>query len=243
MARQLPEHLRVPWAIKDALLVFLAAWIVLPIVVVLLVRLAAPYDPLSAWFLDGLRAGQIEASFALTVVDALGAVAILALYLRRYRASWAAVGWRRFSVWQASGYMLGMFIAFAVLSNAALWLVSLLDPNFNANQPQTNDFLNAAQSHRGLALAALVLLPPVIEETVFRGFIFPAVAKHWGLVAGAVVSSILFGLAHLQANVSVYTFVLGLVLCFLYVRLRSIVPGILLHMLNNYLAFMALSAR
>ncbi len=86
-----------------------------------------------------------------------------------------------------------------------------------------------------------MLIPPIIEETVFRGFIFPAFSKRFGVIIGALLSSLLFGFAHLQYNVGVYTVVLGLLLCLLYIKLRSIVPGIFLHMLNNYLAFVALT--
>ncbi len=241
-ARVLPDHLRVPWNILDALVVFLAAWIVLPIVIVILLRATEAFVPLSAWFLNGLRADEIGASFALAILDAVGALALVWGYLHRYKAGWSAVGWRGFSVWKASGYLLATFVAFAILSGVVLWLVSVLDPSFNANQPQENDFLGGADTHRTLALIALVVVPPIIEETVFRGFIFPALAKRWGMVAGAIGSSLLFGLAHLQANVGVYTFVLGLLLCFLYVRLRSIFPGVILHMLNNYIAFIALTS-
>ena len=104
-----------------------------------------------------------------------------------------------------------------------------------------NDFTKA-RPPRALrfVLVALVLLRPVVEETVFRGFIFPALSKRWGVVMGALGSSILFGIAHLQYNVSLYTIVLGLLLCFMYARLRSIWPGMVLHMLNNYLAYVAL---
>ncbi len=94
-----------------------------------------------------------------------------------------------------------------------------------------------------LSLWALVIIPPIIEEIVFRGFMFPAFAKRFGVVLGAVVSSLLFAVAHLQLNVSVYTFILGLLLCFLYVRLGSTIPGIGIHMLNNYLAYMALNQK
>jgi uncharacterized protein len=58
---------------------------------------------------------------------------------------------------------------------------------------------------------------------------------------GAVLSSGLFALAHGQANIAIYTFPLGLLLCFMYVRLGSIVPGMALHMINNYLAFVAVA--
>jgi membrane protease YdiL (CAAX protease family) len=241
--RSLPDHLNVPWKIIDAVLVFLAAWIVLPVVAVLALRVASPYVPLAHDFIQNLIKGDIGASFGLVLVDALAALGMLLLYLRHYQVGWAAVGWRRFDVFRAAGYLLMVFIVFVVATNLALWLVQVLAPGFNANEKQNNDFITGASNHRSLALIALVVLPPIIEETVFRGFIFPAFAKRWGFWGGAVASSVLFGFAHLQANVSIYTFLLGMLLCFMYARLRSIFPGMILHMLNNYLAFLALTSR
>jgi membrane protease YdiL (CAAX protease family) len=136
-----------------------------------------------------------------------------------------------------------MFLVFTIGVFALTALVALLVPAFDAGQAQTNEFTGQTASHPSLTLMALVIIPPIIEETVFRGFIFPALSRRRGLVFGAIMTSILFGLAHLQANVSIYTFVLGLVLCYMYVKLKSIVPGIILHMLNNYLAFIALGAK
>lgn len=239
--KALPEHLKVPWTVRDAVVVFLGPWIVLPVVVVLLARVMAPFVPWADMLIQGLRHDTPEASFVLAIVDVLGALGLLALYLRRYRAKWTAVGWRKFDAVQTAGYLMAIFIVFVVSIRVVLTLVSVLDPTFDAQQPQTNELLDAAGTHRALALIALVILPPFVEESVFRGFVFPALAKRMGLIWGAIGSSVLFGFAHLQANVAVYTFILGMLLCFLYTRVKSIVPGIALHMLNNYLAFLALT--
>ena len=67
---------------------------------------------------------------------------------------------------------------------------------------------------------------------------FSAMAKRFGAILGAVLSSLLFAFAHLQLNVGVYTFILGLLLCMMYYKLRSIWPGIFVHALNNYVALM-----
>ncbi len=243
LRRPLPHHLEVPWGVKDALVVFLGAWIALPALTIVLLRVTASFDPFAAAFIKGLQDGEIMTSFALAIIDGVGALALVMLYLRRYKAGWPAIGWRRFNPVRAIAYLLAIFIVFAVVINMVLWFVSLIDPSFQANEPQQNDFLASASSHPLIALVALVVIPPIIEETVFRGFIFPALSKRWGLILGAVGSSVLFGLAHLQANVSIYTFLLGLLLCFMYTRLKSIVPGIALHMLNNYLAFVALTTK
>ncbi len=132
---------------------------------------------------------------------------------------------------------LGLAVIFFVGVQLALMLVTLLLPGFNANQAQSNGIITTAKQQPILAIFALVILPPMLEETLFRGLMFPTLSKRIGLVWGAILSSALFGFAHLQANISVYTFVLGLVLCFMYVKLKSTIPGMLLHMLNNYVAF------
>ncbi len=241
--RPVPDHLHVPWGVKDALVVYFAAWVVMPaLIVVMLVALAAVVPPANG-FLKSLTQNSIEANFALTLMIALAGLGLVALYLRRYKAGWQAVGWRSFDLAKAALYLLVIFFVFIFAAMAALQLVSWLDPSFNADQPQNNELIDGASRSPTLALLGLVFIAPIIEETVFRGFVFPALAKRWGFWIGAVSSSILFGLAHLQANVGIYTFVLGILLCFMYARLRSIFPGMALHMLNNYLAFIALTGK
>jgi membrane protease YdiL (CAAX protease family) len=240
--RAVPEFLNVPWSIRD-LVLFVVAWMGIQVAALLLLRGLAPVVPGIAHFLSLASKGDVGATFALDLLDAAAGFGVVSLYLHRYGVGWASVGWRRTGLLKAVLYLVGILVVFVVASNVLLLLVSVLDPSFNANQPQTNEFTGATKSHHSLALIALVLLPPVLEETIFRGFIFPALAKRTGVIWGAVISSVIFGVAHFQANIGIYTFVLGLLLCFMYVRLRSIVPGIFLHMLNNYLAFIALSSK
>jgi uncharacterized protein len=241
LRRRVPEFLNVPWSIRD-IVVFVVLWFGVQIVGLMLMRALSPVVPSFGHFLDLVVQGDIMAMFALNLVDAAVGFGIISLYLRRYGVGWSTAGWRRVSPLRAAGYILAILVFFVVMANILLWVVSALVPGFDANQAQNNDFVGAAGTHRNLALVALVLMPPVLEETIFRGFVFPAIAKRAGVIWGAVLSSALFGLVHWQANISVYTFILGLLLCFMYVRLRSIVPGIFLHMLNNYLAFIALGS-
>jgi membrane protease YdiL (CAAX protease family) len=240
---KVPEHLNVPWKVRD-LVIFGLAWIGIQVIVVIALNIMSAYVPAIKQFLDAAVSGSdIKAVFALDLLDAASGLGVVYLYLRRYKVGWRAVGWRKVNLLKAAAWLVGILLAFVVLSNVALMLVSWLVPSFDMNQAQDNEFIGAAGSHFNLAVFALVLLPPVLEETIFRGFLFPALAKRWGVVWGAVISSAIFGIAHFQANISIYTFVLGLLLCFMYVRLKSIIPGIGLHMLNNLLAFLAYTSK
>ena len=240
--RDLPDFLQVPWGIRDVLL-FIVAWFGLQIGFSIILGVLAHSVPAVNQFVKALAANDIGASFALDLVGVVLGLLLVAGFLRHYRVSWDVVGWRKVNFLRVIKYLLGIMLLFFFLAQVALVLVQMLVPGFNANQPQTNEFTSGISSNRNIALIALVLLPPIFEETIFRGFIFPALAKRLGTVGGAILSSVLFGLAHGQANLFVYTTILGLLLCFMYLKLRSIVPGILLHMLNNYLAFLALTSK
>jgi membrane protease YdiL (CAAX protease family) len=240
--REVPEHLRVPWNVRDVV-VLAVSWFALQILMGVGLKLLAPHVPAVAAFLAAAVNGDVGASFALDVVGMAIGLGIVAGYLHKYGVGWSALGWRRASIWQTVKYLTVVLIAFVYLANLAFLVVKMLVPGFNADQPQTNEFTGAVNTHRSLALLALVVLPPIFEETVFRGFMFPALSKRAGIVWGAVISSAIFGLAHGQPNLFVYTFPLGLFLCFMYTRLGSIWPGILLHMINNYLAFLSISAK
>jgi hypothetical protein len=87
----------------------------------------------------------------------------------------------------------------------------------------------------------IVGLGPLAEETFFRGFLLGSLAPRLGGAGAAVVSSLLFALAHLTPGVMVPIFILGLLLSWLYLKTRSIVPGLIAHSAQNALALLALT--
>jgi len=239
--RSLPEFLNVPWHLGD-LGLFVLGWIGIQVAAVIALAIVGQSVPVVEQFVTGAQRGDIGPSFTLDLLDAVVGFGLVWAFLRKYKVGWSMAGWRKVDMWRMFKYLALVLVGFIAVVSVLLAVLAVLLHGFNANQAQTNDFTQGASAHPSIALVALVLLPPVLEETIFRGFIFPALAKRAGVVWGAILSSAIFGIAHFQANISVYTFVLGLVLCFMYLRLKSIVPGIFLHMLNNYLAFIALSS-
>jgi len=83
--------------------------------------------------------------------------------------------------------------------------------------------------------AAIGLLAPLCEEIVFRGAILRTLlsifrSKAWAAIA---LSALLFALIHANPAQMPYAFVVGLLLGWMYWRTGSIVPGTLLHVVNN----------
>ena len=79
------------------------------------------------------------------------------------------------------------------------------------------------------AALMIVVLAPVGEELLFRGIAYSALRRR-GKWRAAVVSSLLFAVAHMQVVHFFPIFVMGFAFAFLVERTRSLVPAIVLHL-------------
>jgi len=91
-----------------------------------------------------------------------------------------------------------------------------------------------------LGFFAICILVPVAEEIVFRGAIlrvlldFFGKKMHWIAI---LISALVFGAAHMNLAQFLHATLLGLLLGWLYYRTGSIFPGIVLHWVNNTVAY------
>ncbi len=135
-------------------------------------------------------------------------------------------------------------------SPAALWLLplgvlflslllngvySVLVDYFSAEAlepPELPEFTIATGLVSGVLFAGV---GPLAEEVFFRGFALQGLARRFGVTGGVIGSSLLFGALHV--NLILPTFLIGLLLAFLFVRTRSILPCFLVHGAHNALVF------
>lgn len=84
----------------------------------------------------------------------------------------------------------------------------------------------------------IVVAAPISEEVCFRGMLYGGLRERLPRVAAAVIAGLIFGALHAVTGLSAVPQLVafGFVLCLLYERTGSIVPGIILHMLNNSVA-------
>lgn len=148
------------------------------------------------------------------------------------------LGLRRVTVGRAIGPALTVGVAYFALAAIYALLVSAPKervPGISATSPTASVLLF------GLLVGVLA---PVAEEVFFRGFAFTALRRRLGTAGAAVASGILFGLVHLGGNTdAVFVPVLALFgagLALLYARTGSLLPGIVLHSLNNAYALTGL---
>jgi membrane protease YdiL (CAAX protease family) len=78
------------------------------------------------------------------------------------------------------------------------------------------------------------VVAPIVEEPVFRGFIFAGLRRAWGAGAAAVTSSALFAATHgysLWGSAGIFVF--GLLMCGLYRATGTLLVPMAVHALTN----------
>lgn len=88
---------------------------------------------------------------------------------------------------------------------------------------------------------ATVILTPVSEEIMIRGFMYGYFRKKIGMVFGLFLQSLIFSLLHFNyagnaSIVVIHAFIIGLILGFLYEKTGSLYPSMICHGMINYLA-------
>jgi uncharacterized protein len=81
--------------------------------------------------------------------------------------------------------------------------------------------------------------PGIGEELWFRGFIGRGLIGRHGVVAGVLLTSLLFGLVHLEPRQIVSAFSIGLLLHLVYLASQSLWIAIFLHTANNSVSVLA----
>ena len=118
----------------------------------------------------------------------------------------------------------------------ALWLSGL---NHQPSGPEVPEIYKGLTQLPVPALLVIAcLLPGLGEEIFFRGFIARGLVARYGLVIGAAVSSILFGLMHPDSAAHIAsTTLLGVAVYLVFLFTKTIWAPFLLHALNNGIAF------
>jgi uncharacterized protein len=122
---------------------------------------------------------------------------------------------------------------FAYLAFAALYVAL-------AGEPEQEDI---AEGFGAIPVQILLIVfaASISEEICFRGFLFGGLRERFPRLAAALLSAVIFGALHALTGISAVPplIAFGFVLALLYEKTGSIVPGIILHMLNNSVALLA----
>lgn len=178
---------------------------------------------------------QLAQSSALILIQLVYLIPVLAVFGYR-RLNFKAIGFGKFD-WNTLGLGCGLLIGSYVLIIIHNGILTLL--GVETQGEEILQILNGLDSPVWLVVVG-VLFAPIIEEIFFRGFLFQGFRQKYGLVGGALISSAVFALGHLDPVALIPTFILGLLLAYMYHRSNSVWPGIILHFLVNAFGFCSL---
>jgi membrane protease YdiL (CAAX protease family) len=128
----------------------------------------------------------------------LDGLAILYFYLmlqaRTDAPFWRSIGWRET---RADGGNIRDSALQFLAGGAVLALVVSFAGGF-LNSKQTLPIEELLQARVSILLFGIlgVLVAPLVEETIFRGFLYPVIARRMGVGAGIAITGTLFGLMH-----------------------------------------------
>jgi uncharacterized protein len=201
-----------------------------------------------AFMFFGISPSALEKSTAarstvLIITQALLSGATLAfLYaVVRGRSSapfWQAMGWRAFRSMASSAtivrYILGGFALAVVVG----WLGNFVGRDSGIPMEELFRSRQSVLMLMGLG----ILVAPVVEETIFRGCIYPVIARKFGITTGIVATGALFGLAHAQQLGGAWGQIgllicVGIVLTYVRARAGTVAASYFVHLGYNTILF------
>lgn len=152
----------------------------------------------------------------------MGAYLWLAGYISRDKATWSPVS-ATYLAFTAGIYFAALFLID--------FIMSLIPPLPNILE----DTFNLLQSG-WLGIFCIAISGPILEELLFRGAITKALLRHYSPAKAIVLSSVIFGVFHINPAQILPAFLIGLLLTWIYYKTASLIPCILVHILNNSLS-------
>jgi CAAX protease family protein len=189
-----PENYHVPWDWLDVLLLLPLVGFVLIIVfavIIIAVAAAAFHMPFSH-----IRAHFTFIGILAQILMELSLLGYFALQIRHRSGLpfWSTIGWRPLrprTVSRGAAYF-----GFIVSGVGLALLVSVVSAAFPPKHALPIEKVFATRPLTILFMATAVLVAPLVEETIFRGYLFPVASRSFGVVGGIIFTGAVFGLLH-----------------------------------------------
>lgn len=222
-------------------LAFFGAQIMAALMLAIGIALAGSED---TWL--GSTAGQ----FYYVLLSDIFILLIIWAFLSYRKVKVAQLGFSRRPAWKDLGLaILGYGAYFLGLLVVTYFVAAATQINLEQEQELGFDKLFGT-SEKLMALIGLVLLPPIVEELIFRGFVYTGLRKKLTFVWATIITSMLFAVPHLAASsqgplwiAGIDTLVLSFTLCYLREKTGALWAPIALHAIKNAIAYVYLLSK
>ncbi|MBR3164139.1 CPBP family intramembrane metalloprotease [Candidatus Saccharibacteria bacterium] len=151
------------------------------------------------------------------------------------------LGLRGLPTWTDIGLAPIGYIVSSIVGALLLALCSIVFSGLNIDWNQSQDLggfeLASTVGEKWLAFVALVVIAPIAEEVIFRGWLYGKLRARMSALPAILIVSILFGVVHGQWNVGILVAIMSVAMCLIRELTGTIWSGILVHMIRNGIAF------
>jgi membrane protease YdiL (CAAX protease family) len=175
---------------------------------------------------------------ALVYVVSLLIIILVPWKLLKMKTTREELGLRELPTWTDILLAPIAFIVFLIASGFIMAVMQAILPSIDWAQEQDVGFNNIISNlDFVLAFLSLVVVAPIAEEVIFRGWLYGKMRRKMSAVPAILIVSLLFGLVHGQWNVGVVVFTMSIAMCLIRELTGTIWGGILIHILKNGIAF------
>lgn len=229
------------WNLKDAIKVFLAYVILMFVGMPLIVRFI---NTLFGFNVLNNIAQRSLILFISLFVNVLICACVLYIVCIQYRQSITSLGLSAANLFVNIKQGIKRYLITLPLIMLAGFIINLISGYFGQN-PEMQDVVRWVLEEKSLfVLVSLIffgiVIAPVIEEIMFRGFLQPALKNFFGGRYAIVLSASLFAGVHMDIFAFFQIFILGMLLGYLYEKTQTLVASIIVHVLHNSLTLVFL---
>ena len=145
------------------------------------------------------------------------------------------MGKTAFLIFYSFAYALGMGLSFFIHANFVTMYIVYFFSQLGLYPPEMPSYIDKTGLSLGLNIFVFCLLPAILEEMIYRGYILRTLRRH-GDGFALVVSSVLFALMHGNILQIPFAFIVGMVCGYLVIKTGRIWLGMMLHFLNNFMS-------
>ena len=162
----------------------------------------------------------------------------ITLSVLRGHPFWECLGWRKIQSFHSGPPKSPLF--FFLAGSGLSLLVAVASSRLNAPENTPMEELFKHRETALLFIAMAVLVAPLVEETLFRGYLYPMFARSFGIWPGMILTGVLFGFMHgaqlgwTWSLVSVLVTV-GIIFTFVRARTGSVLASFMMHLVYNSL--------
>ncbi|TCT12269.1 hypothetical protein EDC18_11241 [Natranaerovirga pectinivora] len=137
-------------------------------------------------------------------------------------------------------YEIISIIGFSLFILPVGWFINLLSQLFATNHIE-GTLVNLTEIPFFIAILLIAVLPSITEEILCRGILYNSYRK-FGILKATLLSSLIFGMIHMNINQFLYAIVLGFIFVLLVEVTDSIFSSILAHFVINTIPVLLLRA-